>query len=67
MHCRDCARYIGGRCVDGKVNPQSWSMAVEVANVMGIRSICAFNDHRQKLVDSRGRRDTQVQGKRKKT
>ncbi|MCC6687129.1 MAG: hypothetical protein IT205_09085 [Fimbriimonadaceae bacterium] len=49
------------------MNPQSWSMAVEVANVMGIRSICAFNDHRQKLVDSRGRRDTQVQGKRKKT
>lgn len=62
MNCRDCARYIEGRCTDGKVNPRSWSLAVEVANVMGIRSICAFNDHRQRLVESRALADKNQKG-----
>ena len=53
MNCRDCARYVEGRCADRKLNPESWSAAVEVANVIGIRAICSFNDHRQKLVESR--------------
>jgi len=59
MECRDCPRYDkdGRKCLDGKVNPQKWTMAVEVANVLGIRSICSMNDHREKLVQSRGKKD----------
>lgn len=55
MTCPDCARWNPDeeRCRDGKVNPQSWSQAAEVANALGVRSICLFNDHREKLVASR--------------
>jgi hypothetical protein len=55
MVCRDCARYDGdqGRCRDQKVNPQSWDQAVSVAQVLGLRSICTFNDYRERLVRSR--------------
>jgi hypothetical protein len=30
-----------------------WETAVNVANVLGIRAICMFNDHRERLVQSR--------------
>ena len=55
MFCRDCPRYDleESRCKDRKVNPLDWETAVNVANVMGIRAICVFNDHREKLIDAR--------------
>lgn len=57
MRCRDCARYDleNRRCKDAKVNPPTWEDAVEVANVIGIRSICTFNDYRERLLMSRVR------------
>jgi hypothetical protein len=39
--------------LDRKVNPDTWERAVEVAQVLGLRSICVFNDHRERLVHSR--------------
>lgn len=55
MHCRDCARYDSEaeRCRDSKVNPESWEIAVTVSQVMGLRSICVFNDYRERLIASR--------------
>lgn len=55
MYCRDCARWDSEnrRCKDGKVNPHSWEETVNVANVLGVRAICIFNDHRERLVGSR--------------
>lgn len=55
MYCRDCPRYdeSAHKCKDDKVNPQSWETAVSVANVLGLRSICLFNDHRERLVRAR--------------
>ena len=52
MNCPDCPRYDqeGRRCLDGKLNPPRYSDAVEVANVWGVRAICAYNDHRPRLV-----------------
>lgn len=57
MRCRDCARYDleNHRCRDAKVNPPTWESTIDVANVIGIRSICAFNDFRERLVKSRVR------------
>lgn len=60
MKCRDCPRFCQGdedgpgRCLDGKLNPQTYSMAVEVSETMGLRAICIFNDHRERLVAQRG-------------
>lgn len=58
MDCRDCPRYDTDerKCRDGKVNPQKWSQAVDVANIHGIRALCPFNDFREKLIQSRARR-----------
>lgn len=55
MYCRDCARYDpeNRKCKDAKVNPQGWETAVEVSNVLGLRAICVFNDHREKLIKAR--------------
>ncbi len=55
MNCKDCARYDfeSRKCLDHKINPHSWDQAINVANVMGIRSICMFNDYRERLVHSR--------------
>jgi hypothetical protein len=55
VECRDCARFNEEtrECRDKKVNPQTWSEAVEVANYLGVRSICMMNDHRERLVDTR--------------
>lgn len=55
MYCRDCNRVDAesGRCRDGKVNPQSWEETVNVSNVLGVRSICIFNDFRERMVASR--------------
>jgi hypothetical protein len=39
--------------MDGKVNPMSWEESVNVANVLGVRAICVFNDYRERLVGSR--------------
>lgn len=57
MYCEDCPRFDPERrtCRDGKVNPQRWDLTVEVANVFGVRSICMFNDYRERLVASRSR------------
>ncbi|AIE83555.1 hypothetical protein OP10G_0187 [Fimbriimonas ginsengisoli Gsoil 348] len=35
------------------MNPASWETAVTVAQVLGLRSICTFNDYRERLVASR--------------
>lgn len=58
MYCQDCPRWNeeNEQCRDGKVNPENWGMAVEVANAIGVRAICMFNPHREKLVGSRLRR-----------
>jgi hypothetical protein len=55
VYCSDCARYDAekAKCRDGKVNPERWDAAVNVANVMGLRAICMFNDHRERLVQCR--------------
>jgi hypothetical protein len=55
VFCRDCARFDqeAAKCLDGKVNPQSWESAVSVSQVFGLRSICMFNDHRERLVQTR--------------
>ncbi|MFN3728715.1 MAG: hypothetical protein ACK4XJ_03260 [Fimbriimonadaceae bacterium] len=55
MRCDDCPRYDleRDRCRDGKVNPPDYEQAVNVANVIGIRSICVFNDHRERLLLTR--------------
>jgi len=55
VHCKDCDRFDPEirKCKDQKINPQRWSQAVEVANVLGVRSICVFNDYRERLVRSR--------------
>jgi hypothetical protein len=55
VYCRDCPRWDDekSRCQDGKVNPQKYSMAVDVANVLGVRSICVFNDYRERLIRGR--------------
>ena len=55
MHCSDCPRFNEEKrtCRDGKINPEAWAMAVEASNVFGVRSICIFNDHRERLVESR--------------
>lgn len=57
MDCRDCSRYDpdARTCRDGKVNPSRYESAVHVAGVMGIRAICLLNDHRERLLQSRGR------------
>ncbi len=31
----------------------SWEESVNVANVLGVRAICVFNDYRERLVGSR--------------
>jgi hypothetical protein len=55
MKCQDCPRYDHDlrRCKDGKLNPKRYSDAIEVASVWGVRAICAYNDHRPRLVEVR--------------
>lgn len=62
MECRDCARYDAEneRCRDSKLNPQDWGGAVTVANVMGLRAICVFNDYRERLVRARGVQESRL-------
>jgi len=57
MQCRDCARYNEEthECRDKKVNPQSMAEAADVANCYGVRSICMFNDYRERLIAGRKR------------
>jgi len=53
--CRDCPRYDleNEKCLDRKVNPKNWEIAVSVSQVLGLRSICVFNDYRERLIASR--------------
>jgi hypothetical protein len=55
MYCQDCTRWDPqtGRCRDSKLNPQTWEEAVSVAQVLRIRSICVFNDFRERLIRAR--------------
>jgi hypothetical protein len=57
MDCRDCARYDNeeAKCRDGKVNPPRYDLAITVAQVLGVRSICIFNDHRERILGVRSR------------
>lgn len=52
MYCQDCTRWDPdlARCRDSKLNPQTWEEAVNVAQVLQIRSICVFNDFRERLL-----------------
>ena len=61
MHCQDCPRYDheDRKCLDGKLNPPRYSDAVEASNVYGVRAICMFNDHRQRLIEVRTLADDQ--------
>jgi len=55
MDCRDCARWNAetSKCLDEKVNPPKWELAVTVSQIYGLRAICPFNDHRERLVRAR--------------
>lgn len=55
VYCRDCPRYDedAGRCRDGKVNPLEWETAVSVSRQFGVRALCVFNDHRERLIHAR--------------
>lgn len=55
MNCKDCPRYDheAAKCRDGKLNPKRYSDAIEAANVWGVRAICTYNDHRERLVSVR--------------
>lgn len=55
MDCRDCPRFDKEKqqCLDGKVNPERYEAAFSVAKFLGLRAICVFNDHRERLVASR--------------
>ncbi len=55
MECKDCARFNAEKkeCLDQKLNPADWGSAVIVANAMGVRAICAFNDYRERLIRAR--------------
>ncbi len=54
MHCQDCPRYDLEReaCRDGKLNPARWDQAIDVVRLFGLRSVCVFNDHRERLVNA---------------
>ena len=58
MYCRDCPRFDleNNRCKDSKVNPLEYETAINVANVLGLRAICVFNDHRERLIDTRSQK-----------
>jgi hypothetical protein len=55
MDCKDCHRFDAEakRCRDGKVNPHNWETAVSVSQILGIRTICMFNHHRERLIEAR--------------
>ena len=55
MECKDCHRFDPEekRCRDGKINPHNWETAVSVSQILGIRTICMFNDYRERLIESR--------------
>jgi hypothetical protein len=55
MFCQDCTRFDADeeKCRDRKLNPITWDEAVNVANAFGVRAICMFNDHREKLILAR--------------
>ena len=63
MDCRDCARYDENRsrCMDGKVNPKRYEHALEASQVLGLRAICVFCDHRERLVSVRGQAAKKVE------
>ena len=52
MNCRDCPRYDqdAHTCKDGKINPASWGQAVDAAHYFGVRAVCVFCEHRERLV-----------------
>lgn len=56
MRCSECPRFDPDReaCRDGKLNPQRWDQAVDVANLYGLRAVCVFCDHRERLIQVRG-------------
>jgi hypothetical protein len=55
VYCRDCPRHDpeAGRCRDGKTNPERYDQAVEVVRLFGLRAICTYNDHRERLIEVR--------------
>ena len=55
MDCKDCHRFDADakRCMDGKINPHNWETAVSVTQILGIRTICMFNDYRERIIESR--------------
>lgn len=55
MNCRDCRRYDPEAkvCLDGKINPHRYETALEASKLYGLRSICPFSDHRERLIWAR--------------
>jgi len=66
MECRDCARWNSEdrKCLDEKINPRTWDVAVNVSQVLGLRSICIFNDYRERLIDCRNPKDARAAARR---
>lgn len=56
MNCKDCPRYhsVEKRCLDGKLNPPTWEMAVTASQAFGLRAICPLNDFKERLVGCKG-------------
>ncbi|MCC7434910.1 MAG: hypothetical protein IT363_09510 [Methanoregulaceae archaeon] len=46
------------------MNPITWAEAIDVANLLGVRAVCMFNDHRERLVASRLPQATRTPGAR---
>jgi hypothetical protein len=55
MRCQDCVRFDSSTesCKDQKLNPPNWETAVSVAQTHGARSICIFNDYRERIIHNR--------------
>jgi hypothetical protein len=55
MRCSQCERFDPEKraCRDGKINPPNYVLTVEAVNVFGVRALCMFNDHRERLAPVR--------------
>ncbi|GEM_PF-2836730 len=53
MDCKDCPRMDHSlqTCKDGKLNPQDFETARELAQYFGARALCVLNDFREQLLD----------------
>jgi hypothetical protein len=52
MDCRDCSLYNADTetCRSQKLNPRSKEDATQVAQMLGVRVICVFNEFREPII-----------------